>query len=208
MALLWTNSALKACLEGLGSTPKFALLNGTRTGGATTQSSAVVTLTSTTGLAVGMLCEHANIPAGTRITVVDNSTTLTLSANATVTNTGLTFIFSVGPRSVYMSEVVGLEISTTGYTGAHGGSGRKALTPSYSKTDSANTAMIDCSDPTWTGIGVEAGVPVTHIVVHIPGTSNDTDALIVGSYPWAQTLYGGNATVNIAATGLGTIAQV
>jgi hypothetical protein len=207
MGLIWTNAALKKCLEGLGTTPKFALFNGKRTGGATTINTPTVTMTSTTGLAAGMRCEHANIPANTRILTVDNGTTVTVSANATASGSSLTLVFSPGLRSVYMTEVVALEISTTGYTGGFGGSGRKNVTPAYSKSDTNSNAMMDCDDPTWTTIGVSGGVDITHVVVHIPGTSSDTDALIIGSYPYTQTVYGGNCTVNIDALGLGTLAQ-
>lgn len=67
--------------------------SATKTGGATTNGSATVTMTSTSGIVAGDLITGTGIPAGTVVTVVTNATTITISANATATNTGLTFTY-------------------------------------------------------------------------------------------------------------------
>lgn len=59
--------------------------------GATTSGSPTVTVTSTAAAFVGQRITGTGIPANTIIAAVVNGTTLTLSKNATATNTGLTF---------------------------------------------------------------------------------------------------------------------
>lgn len=63
--------------------------------GATTNGSATVTMSSTTGLSVGQAISGTGIPTGAYITNIFNSTTVYISANATATNTGLTFTLGV-----------------------------------------------------------------------------------------------------------------
>jgi hypothetical protein len=60
-------------------------------GGATVSGSDVVTVTTTTGLTVGMPVFGANIPAGSLITEIISGTTYRISANATAAATGQTF---------------------------------------------------------------------------------------------------------------------
>lgn len=59
--------------------------------GATTNGSATVTMSSTSGLSINQAISGTGIPANAYITNIYNSTTVTISANATATNTGLTF---------------------------------------------------------------------------------------------------------------------
>jgi len=61
------------------------------TGGATTNSSASATCASTDGLMIGQGITGTGIPASTTIAAITSATAFTLSANATATNTGLTF---------------------------------------------------------------------------------------------------------------------
>ncbi len=69
-------------------------------GGATTNASAAVTVTSTAGMLVGMPITGTNIPAGATVTAITSATALTISANATGTGTGLTFnTTQYGPTS-------------------------------------------------------------------------------------------------------------
>jgi len=59
--------------------------------GATTNGSNVVTVSSTSTLSVGQAISGTNIPTGSYIINIFNATTVNISANATGTNTGLTF---------------------------------------------------------------------------------------------------------------------
>lgn len=62
------------------------------TGGATTNASATVTVTSTAGLRTGLGITGTGILAGTTISAIPNATTLTLSQNANATASGLSFL--------------------------------------------------------------------------------------------------------------------
>lgn len=64
------------------------------TDGNTTASSAVVTMSSTTGLSAGMRIYAAGVPDGTTIQSVDSGTQITMDANATATQTGINMTFS------------------------------------------------------------------------------------------------------------------
>ncbi|HLX61155.1 MAG TPA: PA14 domain-containing protein, partial [Planctomycetota bacterium] len=69
-----------------------------------TNSNGTVTVASTAGLATGMFITGTNIPLSTTITGVTNTTTFTISQNASATATGLTFTasfptFIVGPTA-------------------------------------------------------------------------------------------------------------
>lgn len=90
-----------------------------RTGGATTNASATVTMTSTTGVAVGDRIYHANIPAGTSVLTVDSATQVTMSANSTATAGSLTFIVSALNGETSISATLGfkLKIRATCTTG-------------------------------------------------------------------------------------------
>jgi hypothetical protein len=73
-------------------------------GGATTINSTAVTVTSTIAVFVGAVLEHANIPVGTTIVSINSYTSLTLSANATATGTGLTIV-ALNPNSVNIDDI-------------------------------------------------------------------------------------------------------
>lgn len=66
----------------------------TLTGNITTGQAAVSALSSTAGLAAGMLATGTGIPSGTKIASVTNGTSLVLSANATATTTGVSVDFA------------------------------------------------------------------------------------------------------------------
>jgi hypothetical protein len=92
-----------------------------RTGGVTTNGSATVTMTSTTGIAAGDRIYHANIPAGTRVLTVDSATQVTMSANSTATAGSLTFIVSALNGETSISATLGFKLKirakcTTGST--------------------------------------------------------------------------------------------
>jgi hypothetical protein len=66
--------------------------------GATTSGSPTVTMTSTTGVAVGDYIFGQGIPNGTKVQSVDNATTITLDTNANSTATGQSLFFNYAPN--------------------------------------------------------------------------------------------------------------
>ena len=72
----WLTGAKPSCLGGnvwaLDCEYK-GLISSVFSGGATTNTSTTATMTSTTGLAAGMLLVHANLTPGTRVASVTNS---------------------------------------------------------------------------------------------------------------------------------------
>lgn len=72
------------------------LISSIFTGGATTNTSTTATMSSTTGLAAGMLLIHANLTPGTRVASVTNSTTVVLTLPAIATGSGLSFVVGRG----------------------------------------------------------------------------------------------------------------
>jgi len=72
--------------------------------GATTINLNTVTVTSTIALFVGAVLEHPNIPVGTTVTTITSFTAFTMSANATITGSGLTIV-ALNPDSVNIDEV-------------------------------------------------------------------------------------------------------
>ena len=105
--------------------------------GATTNGSATVTVSSTSTLSVGQAISGTGIPAGAYILNIVNSTTVTISANATATNTGLTFslgtaltvgrTFASAQKDAYANHVHGVNDPTHKHTG--GVSGSIAINP-------------------------------------------------------------------------------
>lgn len=84
--------------------------NGTVTmlTGNTTNASANVTgISSTTGLAAGMIVSGTGIPSGAKIASITNSTSLVLSANATATGTAVSLDFA-WPDAVVKVYVAGI----------------------------------------------------------------------------------------------------
>ena len=80
----------------------------------TTASSSTSVTVSTTNLKVGMLVTGTNIPAGTRIASITDSTTLVLSAAASGTNSSLNFAGGAGSvQLISSSPLNALTISTT-----------------------------------------------------------------------------------------------
>lgn len=72
------------------------LATDTLRAGATTIGSPVVSVNSTVGVRPGMTITGTGIPAGTYVVSVDGATGLTLSQNATATNTGQNFVAGMG----------------------------------------------------------------------------------------------------------------
>jgi hypothetical protein len=188
-------------------TIKCVLIAGQKTGGATTSSSAVATMTSTTGLAAGMEIVHANFPAGTKINTVDSGTQVTMSANATATGSSLTFVFTPGRDQNFISEWSGIEVSTTGYTGGFGGSGRKSLAnKTVAEDDTLDLSKFDADDVTWTAIGPATSGPIITSVALVKEGTADSDSLTIGNLDLtARQLNGGDYTIVWSASGLITL---
>lgn len=75
---------------------------------------AVTSLSSTSGLSVGMIVQGAGIPAGTTISVIDSSTAITLSQAATV-STSETLTFFLASNAQFANAVVTYIPSDNGF---------------------------------------------------------------------------------------------
>jgi len=92
------------------------------------------------------------------------------------------------------------ELTGSGYVAGHGNAGRHDLDNlAVTVDDPNNQAELDCDDEVWSAI--DAGT-IDFIILHKKGTTNDTDALIVGTYDVSQVTNGGDVTVQIDAEGL------
>ena len=100
----------------------------TGSGGAYTTGSTNMTLTSTSGIAVGMEVTGTGIPDGTTVSSITNSTTLVLSATPTKARTGQSIKFNSRDsnygrdrlRSLYLILRHALESKRRGYTASDG----------------------------------------------------------------------------------------
>src|SRR5436190_23757447 len=95
--------------------------------GSTTNASTTMTLTSSTGLNIGMPVTGPNIPAGTTIASVVNATTITLSQPATATGGPVPYDFSTIP---YPNTFPGTSATFTTTTPASSGNNYCAVCPS------------------------------------------------------------------------------
>lgn len=77
----------------------------TDSGDTTTGSAIVTNLTDTSSMYAGMSVEGTGIPASTTILSVDSATQITLSANATATNTGVAMTFAGSLDSITASSL-------------------------------------------------------------------------------------------------------
>jgi len=203
----FTNKALEALGAGTlniaSDTLKLMLLCGEKTGGVTTNASAVITMTSTTGLSADMRLTHANFPAGAEILTVDSGVQVTMKVNATASGSGLTFTFAPGPSHNTISQVSGIEASGTGYTSGYGGAGRHALASKTSTEDDTNKrAKLDAADAQWASINLGA-TRVTGFAI-ARETTNDASSLLIaycdeGGFP--ITTNGGNLDLAWDAVG-------
>jgi flagellin len=88
-------------VTGLASASVAAISNKVLTGATTTNASATVTVSSTSGLVPGMNVTGAGIPAGATIASINSGTTFTLSTNATGASSELSFTGGVKASTVY-----------------------------------------------------------------------------------------------------------
>lgn len=100
---------------------------------------------------------------------------------------------------VYVGDIATLgELSGTGYTGGHGGSGRKALT-SRACNISAGYIRLDAADLTWSAIN--AGT-INGVVIAIKGAS-DAASILIGFIDLTDTVTnGGDITIQWHADGI------
>lgn len=107
--------ALHSPVDGLpvtGTSRTFTVTNTnavtTLTGNTTTGQASIAGLSSTAGLAVGMLASGTGIPAGAKIASITNGTSLVLTANATATATGVSvdFKWPAATVSVYATGIL------------------------------------------------------------------------------------------------------
>ena len=68
-------------------------------------------------------------------------------------------------------------VVATGYSPGHGGSGRQALTMSFSVDNVDDQGVMDATNLTWTPA---TGATIHFALYHIAGTTGDTDARFIG----------------------------
>lgn len=109
--------------------------------------------------------------------------------------------------NIYVDDITTLdELDTSGYVGAHGGAGRKALNVTVTRDDANDQAEIDAVDIVWSSIGSPTSDTVNAALIYRVGTSDDTDALNIISLDLTNTpTNGGNITLQFNAEGFGKI---
>lgn len=188
----------------------------TPTGNTTNGSASVASVSSLTGVAVGMSVSGTGIPANTVIAAASGST-ITLSQNATATNTGVTltiggdgFKIALGiasPAGTYgaattnYSNLTGNsdEVSGTGYT-----AGGQALSANITPATSGTQAFWQWTvNPSWTSATFStSGCLIYNTAARLAGTANR--AVYVGSFGGTQTVTAGTFTVLQPTNGAGT----
>ena len=131
--------------------------------GDTTSGSAVIAVTNTTGLAVGMDVVGSGIPSGTSINSIVTNTSITLNSNATATATGVSFQ-SVYPLSVRAPDRTGSEASGSLY-GRSGnvvnGVSGFAMLRSGNATGTGSSGDVLVTSGTVSGAGTSGNVNVS-----------------------------------------------
>jgi hypothetical protein len=176
--------------KGSGFLGSWRNLHYKRTGGATTNTSPTITMTSTTGVSVGDLIYGTGVPSGAFIIAVVNGTTCTMSKNATATGSSLVFRFNALPMKTGVAE---LTFASSGYTNAVASDiGKAVVYFGGSPTDSGTLLGFDNTNRIW-------WVRFTDPAVTF---SNTSTAIVITSGTGTGTLSAA-ATVNalIASTG-------
>lgn len=187
----------------------------TPTGTCASAAASVTSVSSMTGVCVGMAVTGTNIPASTKVLSTTSSTAFTLSQNTTGTITGGTFTISgdvfkialikTSPSGTYDSTVTNAgtpgsgtpsssnigtdEVSGTGYT-----SGGVTLT-NVSPATSGTTAWVAFSpDPSWSGASFSTVACVIYNTSsRLAGVSNR--AVYIGDLGGTQTVTSGTLTL-------------
>lgn len=99
------------------------------------------------------------------------------------------------------------ELTVSGYTGGHGGAGRKTPTVTLQYTAGSNRVDIAFSDQTWTALGT--GETIAAAILIKPGASDDTTARLIAYWDVTDTpTNGGDITLDFAALGSGGNLQI
>jgi hypothetical protein len=100
----------------------------------------------------------------------------------------------------FVSDVVGSELSGTGYTGGFGGSGRKTLaSKTFNKSDSTDKFFFDAADSLWTAIN--AGT-IGYAIVFKEITSDAVSPVIACVDVADIVTNGGDVSIAWATTGI------
>lgn len=102
--------------------------------------------------------------------------------------------------AVYVSDVTLDEFSGSGYTGGHGGAGRKTLA-NASVSIASNVIKLDADDPAaWSSL---SGDTVGGALIFVEGPTNDTDAILLCFLDLTDTVAnGGDISVSFHADGI------
>ena len=112
---------------------------------------------------------------------------------------------TANPDHQYMSDCDGAEASTTGYTSGFAGTAITLSGLSVTYDSATNKVTLSGTAGTFSAVGVHDGYSVTLARIYIPGTSY-SDSKVVATFDCVMSLNGGNFTITINATGIGTIA--
>lgn len=186
----------------------------TPTGNTTSNSAAVASMSSNSGIVLGMPCTGTGIAAGSVVASIDSGTQITLSKVATATGSGvtLTLVGDTFKIALFKNSVTGTYgAATVNYTDMTGNSdeasgtgysaGGVALT-NVSPTSSGTTAYINFSpNPSWTSASFSTdGCMIYNSTARQGGTSGTNTqgagrAVGVFSFGGTQTVSSGTLTV-------------
>ena len=184
----------------------------TPTGNTTSGAFTVTSMSSNTGVCVGMAITGAGIPGSTVVASIDSATQITLSKAATATATGVSLsitgdVFKIalvkaaptgtyGAATVNYSDIVSDEVTGTGYSATG-----VALT-NVSPVTSGTTAYVTYSpNPSWTSSTFSTdGCLVYNTNARLGGTSGSNTqgagrAMGVFSFGGTQTVTAGTLTI-------------
>lgn len=189
----------------------------TPTGNTTSASASVTSVSSMSGVVVGMAISGTGIPASTTVANITSATALTLSANATATGTGVTLTitgdpfyialigssytgtydanitnYGTGSGSPSTSNVGTDEVSGTGYTA--GGVALSNSTPTYTTGNPGTAYTTPGANPSWTS----ATFSTVGALIYNKSTRNGYSAgrsVSVHSFSGTQSVSSGTLTV-------------
>ena len=124
--------------------------------------------------------------------------TLDLDAPATLKIMLVTSAYVADRADDTVSQAAGAEISVSGYVGAFGGAGRKAVTVSAITADDTNDrAVVVIDDLTWTALGSGATIAAAVLIKEI---TNDAASRLIAYFDVTATATnGGDITLDFDA---------
>ena len=163
------------------------LISSIFSGGVTTNASTSATMTSTTGLAAGMLLVHANLTPGTRVASVTNSTTVVLTDAAIATGSGLSFV--VG-RGLHVTSNAGTETQSASDIDVSDSYGARTI-PRIAVLEAAPTLSINYilinGTPPSASLGTAGATPAQTVPVRSSFWSSLTDPVENWPSGWVMT---------------------